>query len=69
MMEEFDRKKDDEKCDKKVFYKKMYGDLFLFDNDSYDKVGREERELAINLKGELWKANNNLDEKVERDDR
>ena len=69
MMEEFARKKDDEKYDKIVFYKKMYGDLFLFDNDSYDKVGREERELAINLKGELWKANNNLDEKVEREDR
>ena len=41
----------------------------MFDNDSYDKVGREERELAINLKGELWKANNNHDEKVEREDR
>ena len=69
MMEEFDRKKDDEKYDEIVFYKKMYGDMFLFDNDSYDKVGREERELAINLKGELWKANNNHDEKVEREDR
>ena len=69
MMEEFDRKKDDEKYDEIVFYKKMYGDMFLFDNDSYDKVGREERELAINLKGEMGKANNNLDEKVEREDR
>jgi hypothetical protein len=69
MMEEFDRKKDDEKYDEIVFNKKMYGDMFLFDNDSYDKVGREERELAINLKGELGKANNNLDEKVEREDR
>ena len=68
-MEEFDVKKDD-KYNEMVFYKKMYGDLlFLFDNYSHDKEGREERELAINLKGELGKANNNLDEKVKREDR
>ena len=70
MVEEFDGKKGDEKYEEISHYKKMYGDLLsLFDDDFQDEEERAERDMVISLKGELALANNNLGEKVEREDR